>query len=143
MKKLIIVLLAGLLLATAVPAISSTSTLTAQNLAAAIASVDSFTELLNQEALVAAYYSGSEFLQLSASETEWVDKTRRAHQLLGGVKVRKVVKARMKTSHPSLPDDNYLLVYSEVEMDRKKAGHEVTVLRVENGLWKVCDYSVK
>ncbi len=121
----------------------ATTTLSQPSKDNAEATVIAFAELVNQNNLEAAYYSGSEYLQISVPEGEWVDKVHRTFILLGKIKTRTPIKTRPVTSFSGLPDDKYLLVHNQIETERKKKANEVALLRVENGQWKVCDYSVR
>lgn len=109
----------------------------------AILAITAFADQVDVGNIESAFYSGSPRLQESSNPELWIDQTRRTFNSLGKIIDRKFVKSSALTAFTMLPDDNYLIVYHELKMGLKAKALEIALLRVDNGQWEVCAYSVR
>lgn len=111
--------------------------------AQAIITVRQFAKLLDAGRLNTAFQEGSMVLQQSVNRERWIEQKRRTLQLFGRIVSSKLIKTRAIKTFPFLPDNDYLLTYRDIKMERKERAIEVAVLKVEDGQWKMCSYSIR
>ncbi|SHJ72860.1 Protein of unknown function [Malonomonas rubra DSM 5091] len=109
----------------------------------ALSAALSFTATIDDGNFQAAYWMGSPLLQLMTSAEQWIDKADRTQRILGKVLEREVKKLRTATSPAHFPDDEYRMIYFESRAERKAKAAEVILLHRVDGLWRVCDYSIR
>jgi len=79
---------------------------------------------------------------MGKSDWERVLKTRR--EPLGAVAARRIVETLATRSLPSLPDGDYVVLRYETVFDNRRIALEtVTVLREEDGRWRVAAYTLE
>lgn len=109
----------------------------------ALNSAINFAATIDEGNLQAAYWMASPLLQLMVSEQQWIDKTHRTQQILGIVLERELVRLRVATSPANFPDDDYRMLYFESRTTAKSKASEVILLHRVDGLWRVCEYSIR
>jgi hypothetical protein len=102
-----------------------------------------FAAMVDEGNLQAAYWSGSQLLQLANDEQAWIDEAARAQLVLGKARQRVLKKIRPVNSPAHFPDDDYRIVYFETETAQKAKAAEVLYVHEVGGLWKVCYYSIR
>ncbi len=113
------------------------------NQGAAIEAAVEFAALIDEGNYQAAYWSGSELLQLANDEQKWIDENVRAHKLLGTVQERNIKKTRPVNHFAGFPDDNYMIVFFNSKSTYKKNASELILVHQENDIWQVCAYSIR
>lgn len=109
----------------------------------ALSSAINFVTTIDDGNLQAAYWMASPLLQLMIPEQQWVDQADRTQQVLGHVLQRKLKRLRSATSPANFPDDDYRMLYFEARTERKSKASEVILLHRVDGLWRVCEYSIR
>lgn len=102
-----------------------------------------FAALVDDENFQAAYWSGSPLLHLANAEQAWLNKTARTQQVLGKVLERELKKIRSVTSPADMPDDDYRIILFDARTEHKAKAAEVILVHPVDGIWQVCDYSIR
>lgn len=102
-----------------------------------------FSTLIDNGNIQAAYWSGSELLRVANDEQEWIDRTTRTQHLLGKVEQRTLGVVRTVASFPGLPDDEYVIVSFKARSTHKANAAEFLLVHQDNGIFKVCSYSIR
>lgn len=109
----------------------------------AVAAAKTFSSIIDDGNVQAAYWSGSELLRAANDEQEWINRTERTLLLLGKVEQRTLKAVRSVNTYPGLPDDDYVIVYFEARTTRKTKAAEVLLIHQESGMFQVCSYSIR
>lgn len=109
----------------------------------ALASANTFAEIIDDSNFQAAYWSSSPLLRLVNDEQQWVETTERRQKVLGRVLERKVKHTRSANGPASFPDGNYRIILFDARTEHKAEAVEVVYVHQVDGLWQVCDYSIR
>ena len=109
----------------------------------AITAAYRFAEIVDDENISAAYWSGSPLLRLANAEQQWIDDTARSQRVLGKILERKLRRLKAVSSPPGLPDDDYRIILFDAKTEHKLEAAEVILLHQVAGLWQVCSYSIR
>lgn len=109
----------------------------------ALSSALTFASTIDDGNFQAAYWMASPLLHLMVPEQLWIDKTDRTQQVLGQVLQRELKLLRKASSPSNFPDDDYRMIYFESRTERKSKASEVILLHLVDGLWRVCEYSIR
>lgn len=109
----------------------------------ALSSALTFASTIDDGNFQAAYWMASPLLQLITPEQLWIDKTNRSQQVLGQVLQRELKLLREASSPANFPDDDYRMLYFESRTEKKSKASEVILLHRIDGLWRVCEYSIR
>lgn len=111
--------------------------------AQALSTAETFAATIDSQDYQGAYLSGSALFRLTYPQSEWIDKSERTGKLLGKAQQRKLKAVRAVSTYPGLPDGDYLLVYFEVQTERKDKAAEVMLVGQVGSTWQVCSYSIR
>jgi hypothetical protein len=140
MKKLIVITLlvglSGLLLAPA----GTLANLLSQD---AVATAERFARIIDSGNSSAAYSQASPLLRLAQDEQEFAIAIERGQKLLGPVQQRQLTALRSIGIYPRFPDGDYLIVQFEAVTQYKSKAVEVILLRHQDNVWLVVDYSIR
>jgi len=139
MKKLTLITLIGIYVLLSVSICYSSELLSANALAAA----ERFAQVIDTGDSRAAYSQASPLLRLSQNEQEFVNDIERAQLLLGPVQQRQLTALRSIGIYPRFPDGDYLIVQFEARTRHKNKAAEIILLRHQDGVWLVADYSIR
>jgi len=106
----------------------------------AFLTVEDFVSDIDSGNLAAAYFSASPLMRLSVRFDQWVDHTSELQQKLGQTLTRELKAVRSVSTYPGMPDGQYLLVYFQNHTEYKAKAHEIVLVKLVNGIWKVCSY---
>jgi len=109
----------------------------------AISAAEQFISLIDKKDYDSAYKVSSDLLKMIDAESEWIKERELSVLLLGTVQERKLVSIQARDSYPSLPDDEYLLIYFEARTERKEKAAEVLLVNLAGDAWQVCSYLLK
>ncbi len=109
----------------------------------AVAAAEHFAEVIDSGNSNVAYNQASPLLRLAQEEQEFKDDIERTHRLLGPVQQRKLRAIRSIGIYPRFPDGDYLIVQFEARTQYKNKAAEVILLRHQDGVWLVADYSIR
>lgn len=109
----------------------------------AFEAAETFAMLIDEGNFQAAYWSGSPLLHLANIEEVWLDKVARKQQIMGKTLQRNLKRVRAVTSPADLPDDDYRIILFDTRTERKAKAAEVLILHRVDGIWRVCDYSIR
>ncbi len=139
MKKLMSVTLTGFCLLL-MASIAHTSDLFSED---AVATARHFAQIIDNGNYADAYSQASPILRLAQTQQEFVTSVERERQLLGPVQQRHLKALRAIGIYPRFPDGDYLIVQFEARTMHKEKAAEVILLRHQNGVWLVADYSIR
>ena len=143
MNKKRVGLILGLLILLATSISASNLSSNDHSKASAVEAVSAFASLLDENHQSEAFKSGSDLLQVVSQAEEWTKTNRKIFKLFGKIERRELKNTREVKTFPFLPDNDFLLVYHDLKMENKQRAVEVALLRVEDGRWKVCSYSIR
>ncbi|HMB16497.1 MAG TPA: DUF4019 domain-containing protein [Pelovirga sp.] len=109
----------------------------------AVAAAERFAQVIDNGNSRAAYSQASPLLRQSQNEQEFVTTIERAQLLLGPVQQRQLTALRSIGIYPRFPDGDYLIVQFEARTQHKNKAAEVILLRHQDGVWLVADYSIR
>ena len=109
----------------------------------AVAAAEHFARIIASGNSNTAYTQASPLLRLAQDEQEFATAIERAHQLLGPVQQRQLTALRTIGIYPRFPDGDYLIVQFEARTMHKDKAAEVMLLRHQDGVWLVADYSIR
>ena len=109
----------------------------------AVAAAEHFARIIDSGNSSTAYTQASPLLRLAQDEQEFATAIERTHQLLGPVQQRQLTALRAIGIYPRFPDGNYLIVQFEARTMHKDKAAEVILLRHQDGVWLVADYSIR
>ena len=111
--------------------------------AEAVTAAERFARMIDSGNSSTAYSQASTLLRLAQNEQEFVTDIERAHLLLGPVQQRQLTALRSIGIYPRFPDGDYLIVQFEARTRHKNKAAEVILLRHEDSVWQVADYSIR
>jgi len=109
--------------------------------AEAMAAVDSWVALVDEGRFEESWEKAAGYFQGVVSREDWVRMVRGVRQPLGTVQSRELKSAIYERSLPGAPDGEYYVVQYDARFDHKRSAVEtVTVMKEDNGAWRVSGY---
>ncbi|MBU0468806.1 MAG: DUF4019 domain-containing protein [Candidatus Omnitrophica bacterium] len=99
--------------------------------------------LIDEEAYDKSWDEAAAFFKQAVSKDMWVDMVKKARVPFGIVIERELVVSKYLTTLPGAPDGEYVVMQFAAKFERKeKAVETITVMRDEDGQWKVAGYYI-
>jgi hypothetical protein len=127
-----------------VAAVSFGSAHAQESNAAAQAAIESWLGLVDGQRYADSWQAAATFFKNAVTEQKWQEMVQTARSPLGPLKSRAVKSLTSAKTLPGAPDGDYVVVQFNTSFERKAAALEtVTVVREEDGAWRVVGYFVR
>lgn len=112
--------------------------------AAAVSAAEKWLATVDAEQYAASWKEAAEVFRNAVRPEQWEQSMQAARKPLGKLISRKVQRKIYKTSLPSAPDGEYVVIQFETSFVNKKSASEtVTPMMDKDGTWRVSGYYIK
>ena len=109
-----------------------------------IAAADDWLALVDEKNYPGSWLAAAEIFRAAVSITQWSDMASSVRDPLGELLSRDLFHDQSTTSLPGMPDGHYLILrYATTFANKAKTVESITVMKEDDGTWRVAGYFIK
>ena len=109
----------------------------------AIVSIEKWLSIVDSGNYSQSWQEAGSIFKNQITDSQWISAASKVREPLGKLVSRTQLKSEYKTSLPSVPDGEYVVIVFNTQYEKKKKAKETVTAVFEDNQWKAVGYFIK